>query len=72
MKRTLAIVLALVMCLLTTAIAEEKIIIGATGLQEDQFTQVLISGYEDAAAELGIEIIDEETVKSWLEKGTVV
>lgn len=35
----------------------EKIIIGATGLQEDQFTQVMLKGYEDAAAELGIEII---------------
>lgn len=34
-----------------------KIIIGATGLQEDQFTQVLLKGYKDAAAELGIEVI---------------
>ena len=30
------------------------------------------SGKNKKAKELGIEIIDEETVKSWLEKGTVV
>lgn len=35
----------------------EKIVIGATGLQEDQFTQVMINGYKDAAKELGIDII---------------
>lgn len=36
---------------------DEKILLGATGLQEDQFTQVMMKGYKDAAAELGIEII---------------
>jgi len=36
---------------------DEKIVIGATGLQEDQFTQVMLNGYKDAAAELGVEII---------------
>jgi len=34
-----------------------KIVIGATGLQEDQFTQVMLNGYKDAAKELGIELI---------------
>lgn len=58
MKKTLAILLAMMLCLVSfSAFAEEKIIIGATGLQEDQFTQVMINGYKDAAAELGIEII---------------
>lgn len=47
----------------TAAPAEEggeqdtKIVIGATGLQEDQFTQVMLNGYKDAAKELGIELI---------------
>lgn len=36
---------------------EEKVVIGATGLQEDQFTQVLFSGYRAAAEELGVELI---------------
>lgn len=34
-----------------------KLLIGATGLQEDQFTQVMLNGYKDAADELGIEIM---------------
>lgn len=34
-----------------------KLLIGATGLQEDQFTQVMLNGYKDAAKELGIEIM---------------
>lgn len=41
----------------TTQTAGEKIVIGATGLQEDQFTQVMLNGYQDAAEELGVEII---------------
>ncbi len=58
MKKILAILLAMMITLLAFgAVAEEKLILGATGLQEDQFTQVLINGYKDAAAELGIEII---------------
>lgn len=58
MKKTLSILLALMLVALSFgAMAEEKIILGATGLQEDQFTQVMINGYKDAAAELGIEII---------------
>ena len=36
---------------------DEQITIGATGLQEDQFTQVMINGYKDKAAELGINLL---------------
>ena len=41
-----------------------KVVIGATGLQEDQFTQVMINGYKDAAAELGIDIITSNSQHS--------
>lgn len=41
-----------------------KVILGATGLQEDQFTQVMINGYKDAAAELGIEILTSNSQHS--------
>ena len=41
----------------TPAESGKKIVIGATGLQEDQFTQVLFKGYQDAANELGVDII---------------
>lgn len=35
----------------------DSILIAATGLQQDQFTNVLLSGYQDKADELGIEIL---------------
>lgn len=59
-----------------------KVVIGATGLQEDQFTQVMINGYKDAAAELGIDIItsnsqhsaetETEQINNMLEAGAQV
>jgi ABC-type sugar transport system substrate-binding protein len=36
---------------------DTKIVFGATGLQEDQFTKVLINGYRSKAKELGIDIL---------------
>lgn len=80
MKKTLAILLAMILCVLAAGSAmAEDIVIGATGLQEDQFTQVLISGYEDAGEELGIKVItsnsqislerETESVMSMLQAG---
>jgi ABC-type sugar transport system substrate-binding protein len=36
---------------------DSRVIFGATGLQEDQFTRVLLNGYRDKAKELGIDIL---------------
>lgn len=59
-QRFMAAILATVMVCsqgVMVQAADEKIVLGATGLQEDQFTQVMLNGYKDAAAELGIELI---------------
>lgn len=59
-KRNVAMILAVAMVCaqgLPVLADGEKIVIGATGLQEDQFTQVMLKGYKDAAEELGIELI---------------
>ncbi len=57
----------------------KKIVIAATGLQQDQFTNVLMSGYKDKADELGIEILiansqlsldkESEMINNFLEAG---
>lgn len=43
---------------------DSKIVFGATGLQEDQFTRVLINGYTAKAKELGIEILVSNSQQS--------
>jgi ABC-type sugar transport system substrate-binding protein len=43
---------------------DERIVFGATGLQEDQFTRVLQNGYRDKAKELGIEILVSNSQQS--------
>jgi len=61
------------------AAADEKILIGATGLHLDQFTNVLMNGYRTKAEELGIEIMisnselsvdkEAETINNYIEAG---
>ncbi|MDD4109454.1 MAG: sugar ABC transporter substrate-binding protein, partial [Prolixibacteraceae bacterium] len=82
MKKTVAIVL-LVLLLIPVAFAkgqsEDTILIGATGLHLDQFTNVLMNGYRSKAKELGIDIMisnselsldkEAETINNFLEAG---
>ncbi len=44
--------------------AATKIVLGGTGLMEDQFTRVLMNGYIDKAKELGIEMITSNSQSS--------
>lgn len=62
-----------------SASAEDEVIIAATGLQQDQFTNVLLNGYQAKADELGIKLLtansqlspDKETemINNFIEAG---
>jgi len=70
MKRVLLVVFLVIFTMaIVPSLAQEKIVFGATGLQEDQFTRVLINGYRDKAKELGIEILTSNSQSS-IEKET--
>ncbi|MEG0491613.1 MAG: substrate-binding domain-containing protein [Clostridia bacterium] len=62
MKKTLALVLALVLCLTmgSVAFAADKTIAGVV-FQEDQFMKMLADGYAAAAKDLGYEIMQSNT-----------
>jgi ABC-type sugar transport system substrate-binding protein len=75
MKKAMSIVFLGVFMLLLAENAvsagrkDAKVVFGATGLQEDQFTRVLINGYRDKARELGIDILVSNSNQS-IEKET--
>lgn len=64
MKRVLSTLLVLVLFAFAFSAAAETLVLGGTGIQVDQFTQVLLNGYKDAAAELGIEMIAQNSANS--------
>lgn len=63
MKKLLAVLLTLALCLTFTvvAFAEEDIVVAGIVFQDDQFMNMLTKGYQDAAAEAGVKCLTDNT-----------
>ena len=63
MKKLLAVLLTLSLCLALTAVAfaEEEIVVAGIVFQDDQFMNMLTKGYQDAAAEAGVKCLTDNT-----------
>ena len=61
MRKLFAMLLALVMMLGITAVAEEKIVVAGIVFQDDQFMNMLSKGYQDAAKDAGVEVLTANT-----------
>ena len=63
MKKLLAVLLTLALCLTLTAVAfaEEEIVVAGIVFQDDQFMNMLTKGYQDAAAEAGVKCLTDNT-----------
>ncbi len=61
MKKLVALLMVFTMLFAFTALAQEKVVVAGVVFQDDQFMNMLSKGYQDAAKELGVEILTANT-----------